>query len=223
MAAARSWLIWLTGSPPPDAAADPTAAVKAREHTADRGWVRVEEGDLRTAALGGPWDVIVARWVLSFLPDPAACVHRLCESLNPGGRLVVQDYNHDGVRLFPGSPAFDRTIGAYRAAYARQGGDLWVGGKLPGMMQSAGLTVDTIDPRIMAGAPGSLVWRWVERFLFEHLPSISTDGPPQPDRLSPAEQQALHQQWAVARGDASTVLFSPMQVRVMGSRSAVGT
>ena len=199
---------------------DGAAAAAARSHTASRPWVTIQQGDLRDSLPAGPWDVVVARWVLSFLPDAADCVALLAQAVRPGGWLVVQDYNHDGVRLFPDVPSFNRVIEAYRAAYARQGGDLWIAGRLPGMMQAAGLTVTTIDPQVMAGPPNSPVWRWVERFVFAHLDSVSTDGPPQPDRLSPSEQAALRQDWAAARQRPDTVLFSPMQVTVMGSQPA---
>lgn len=196
---------------------DPDAVAVAQGVAENRSWVSITGGDLRTTDLGGPWDVIVARWVLSFLPDPADCITRLTKALAPGGALVVQDYNHDGVRLFPHSPAFTRTIEAYRAAYARQGGDLWIAGSLPAMMSTAGLTVSTIDPQVKAGPPGSPVWRWVERFLFEHLGSISAEVAA-PDYLSPAERDALRAEWTAAAAGPGTVLFSPMQVTVTGTR-----
>ncbi len=198
---------------------DPSALSAARRVAATRPWVGLTAGDLRTADLGGPWDVIVARWVLSFLPDPAACIQRLSGALAADGVLVVQDYNHDGVRLFPDAPAFNRTIAAYRAAYDRLGGDLWIAGRLPGMMTAAGLAVTGISPQVKAGPPGSPVWRWVERFIFEHLDSISADVAA-PDALSPAERQALHTQWRAAAADPDTVLFSPMQVTVTGRRGS---
>lgn len=194
---------------------DPDAVVVARGVAEERRWVSLIEGDLRTADLGGPWDVIVARWVLSFLPDPGACIERLAGALAEGGVLVVQDYNHDGVRIFPDVPAFNRTIAAYRAAYARQGGDLWIAGSLPGMMAAAGLEVVGISPEVKAGQPGSPVWRWVERFIFEHLDSISAEVAA-PDYLSPVERQALVTQWRAAAGSPDAVLFSPMQVTVTG-------
>jgi 2-polyprenyl-3-methyl-5-hydroxy-6-metoxy-1,4-benzoquinol methylase len=38
-----------------------------------------------------PFDAIVGRLVLEFLPDPAATVSRLCGSLRPGGIMVFQE------------------------------------------------------------------------------------------------------------------------------------
>lgn len=38
------------------------------------------------------YDVIFARWVFLFLPDPAAHVRQLVRALKPGGALAIQDY-----------------------------------------------------------------------------------------------------------------------------------
>ena len=62
------------------------------------------------------FDLVWARWMLSFPPDSEAIVARLATALAPGGLLVVQDYNHDGVGLWPESRAFRAAI---EAAHAR--------------------------------------------------------------------------------------------------------
>jgi SAM-dependent methyltransferase len=196
---------------------DAQAAATAREQAPD---AEVWLGDIMEQPLGGPYDLIVVRWVLSFLPDPATAIRRAAAALRPGGQLIVQDYNHDGVRVFPGAPAFDRAISAYRTAYAHRGGDLWVGAELPRMFREAGLTVEHIDPQIKAGPPHSPTWRWVERFVFEHLHTITTtaEHPPGPAHLSRDEVDDLHQQWSALRDDPGSLLFSPIQVCVVGTR-----
>ena len=50
------------------------AVATARDFLGDR--ATVIEGDLMDADLLGPWDVVVARWVLSFVPDAGAAVAR---------------------------------------------------------------------------------------------------------------------------------------------------
>jgi len=196
---------------------DELAATAARAAAPD---ADVRTGDLMDTDLGGPHDLIVARWVFSFLPDPAAAIRRAVERLAPGGRILIQDYNHDGVRVFPRLPAFERAISAYRAAYAASGGDLWIGPSIPGMLRAAGLRVDTISPAVKTGPPGSPTWRWVERFVFEHLPTItaSSSDASSDALLSPGEVRALREQWERARRDADALLFSPIQVCVVGQK-----
>jgi len=191
---------------------DRAAYQQARETAAMFPHAEVRLGDLTTAGLGGPWDVIVARWVFSFLPNPAAAVDRLAGALKPGGALLIQDYDHDGVRMFPDpGGAIHRVIEGFRAAYRARGGDLWVGPKLPGLMRAAGLTVTPLAPEVKAGGPESAPWRWVERFLFEHIDTLITDG-----HLSEAERAAFEAAWAIRRADPDSVLVTPIQVTVTG-------
>jgi len=194
---------------------DLAAHEKAREMTAMMPGAEVRLGDLTTAHLGGPWDVIVARWVFSFLPEPAAAVARLAGALKPGGALVIQDYDHDGVRVFPDPDgAIHRVIEGFRAAYRARGGDLWVGPKLPGMMRTEGLTVAPLAPEVKAGSPDSPPWRWVERFLFEHIDTLIADG-----HLSEAERRAFEAAWAAAKDNPAAVLVTPIQIIVTAVNS----
>ena len=64
----------------------------------------------------------------SFLPHPERVVARLARALKPGGVLAIQDYNHEGISLFPESEGFRAVVRATRALYARAGGDTWVAG-----------------------------------------------------------------------------------------------
>src|SRR6185436_13938737 len=102
---------------------------------AERGWrnVHMVEAKIENAALEpGSFDVVFARWVLSFLPDVAGVIAKLAASLRPGGVLAVQDYNHEGISLFPESEGFRAVVRATRALYASKGGDTWVAPRLPG-------------------------------------------------------------------------------------------
>jgi SAM-dependent methyltransferase len=183
---------------------------------AARPGAEVRVGDLRIVDLGGPYDAIVARWVLSFLPDPAAVVARLAGALGAGGLLAVHDYDHDALGVFPRRPAVQRVIEAFRAAYRDSGGDLWVAGRLPGAFRAAGLAEIEFVPHVRAGPPGSPVWRWVERFLHEHVHTVVASG-----HLTPGERAAFEADWAGLVADPEAVLFSPLQVTVLG-RAVLG-
>ncbi|MDP6935618.1 MAG: methyltransferase domain-containing protein, partial [Myxococcota bacterium] len=173
--------------------------------------IQVRTGDLFTTELGGPYDFVVARWVFSFLREPTQAIERLVTSLAPGGVLAIQDYNHDGFRLFPGFPTFDTVVEAYRAVYRDRGGDLWIGGRLPAMLTRAGLDLVELDPRIRAGRPGSPTFQWVERFLLEHLDTVVDSG-----HLPAVDAESFREDWSRARSLQDTVLFSPIQVTVAG-------
>ncbi len=192
---------------------DPAAAASAQERVGARAEVRVADvlGDDAAATLAGPWDFVVARWVLSFLPTTAALIRRLASGLVPGGALVVHDYNHHGMGLWPRRPLVDHVIEAYRTAYAARGGDLFVATKLPGLFAAAGLADVAIWPHMMAGPPASPPWRWVERFVLEHRHTLVAGG-----FVTPAQADAFAQAWAEAAGDPGSVLFGPPVVTVVG-------
>ncbi|HHO52420.1 MAG TPA: methyltransferase domain-containing protein [Deltaproteobacteria bacterium] len=188
---------------------DAAAAAAAAGRLGPRG--RIQTGDLRTAELGGPFDVIVARWVLSFLPDPRAAIARLAAALAPGGLLAVHDYNHDGLGFWPHAPALHRLIEAFRAAYRASGGDLWIAARVPGLMAAAGLHGTQLQPHAIAGGPGSPVWCWVETFLRQHAPALVAGG-----QLTAAGHDAALAALDALAHDPSAVFFSPLQVTVLG-------
>jgi SAM-dependent methyltransferase len=187
---------------------DPRAVERARGRCPR---ARVFEGDLMTTELGGPYDLVVARWVFSFLPDVAGALARLRASLAPGGLLAIQDYDHDAVRLEPACRHFDGLIEAFREAYRRGGGDLWVALRLPALMRAAGLEVELIDPRLMAGGPDSEVFHWVERFLHEHLETVIEAG-----LIGASGAAAFRAAFQAARAQPETLLVSPIQMLVLG-------
>ncbi len=189
---------------------DPRAAAQAREKG-----LQVIEGDLFEVSPPHPVDVVVARWVFSFLPDPGAAVGRLAGWLRPGGHLVVQDYDHDALAVWPRHPAIDAVVEAFRAAYRGRGGDLWVAPKMPALLHAAGLDCVRTLPEVKSGPPGSAVWTWVEDFLFAHLSTVHAEG-----HLDQTQVDAFRSAWSTVRERPGSLLVSPVQLIVVGRRPA---
>lgn len=189
---------------------DPRAAAHAARRLDGR--ATVHTGDLMEWEPDDRFDLVVARWVFCFLPDPATAAARLASWVRPGGALVIQDYNHDGIRIFPEHPPITRCIEGFRAAWRALDFDLWVAPALPRMLMDAGLPSVSVTPQIKAGPPGSAAWRWVERFLHEHIGTVVDGG-----HLSGAERDAFVQAWAEAKTDPATLLFTPIQLTVVAS------
>jgi SAM-dependent methyltransferase len=172
----------------------------------------VRVGDVNQLELGGPWDLVVARWVFSFLPDPRATLARVWAAVRPGGYLVIQDYDHDGFALWPREPAIERVIEAFRAAYRASGGDLWVGAKLPQHFAELGVRA-TVKAEIRSDLVDGEVWRWVERFLLEHVDNVVSQG-----QLSAGERDAFLAAWQRTRQTPGALLVSPIQVTSIAKR-----
>lgn len=153
------------------------------------------------------------RWVVSFLTDPAALIQRLSRALKPGGVFAVQDYNHEGVSLFPESEGFRAAIQATRELYRTTGGDTWVGGRLPGIFRAAGLECVSLVPNVLAGGPDSPAFRWADAFFPAHV-----DGMVEKGVLSAADRDRFRSEWAERRANPDAVFFSPIVVDAAARR-----
>jgi SAM-dependent methyltransferase len=71
----------------------PDALARARLRAGQRGLaqVRCMEGDIHDPVPGGPFDAIIERVVLLWVPDPAAVLRRQATVLRPGGLVVPME------------------------------------------------------------------------------------------------------------------------------------
>jgi ubiquinone/menaquinone biosynthesis C-methylase UbiE len=177
-----------------------------------RNWVQVELRATRIEKLDlapDSCDLIFARWVLSFLPRVGDLVARLARALKPGGVLAIEDYNHEGVSLFPESDGFRAAIRATRAWYASQGGDTWVAARLPGHMRAAGLELFDFTPNVLCGGPHSPAFRWADAFFPHHSSNMVSAG-----LMSTAERERFLAEWDERKANPDAVFFSPIVVDV---------
>lgn len=178
----------------------------------ERGWTNVHlvQKKIQDAEFAASsFDLIFARWVLSFLPEPGAIVARLARALRPGGVLAVQDYNHEGVSLFPESEGFRAVVRGTRALYASKGGDTWIAGRLPGLVRAAGLELFTFTPHVLTGGPTSPAFRWADAFFPHHSSGMVEAGV-----ITADERERFLAEWAAAKANPDAVFFSPMVVDV---------
>ncbi len=84
------------------------------------------------------FDVAHARFLLEHVPDPLAVVREMVRAVRPGGRVILEDDNHDVMRLWPESPGFGTLWSAYIRTYERLGNDPYVGHRLVSLLHEAG-------------------------------------------------------------------------------------
>lgn len=108
------------------------------------GLIELRRGDaLELPLAAGEWgsfDVAHARFVLEHVPDPLAVVRQMLRALKPGGRLVLEDDDHEVLRLYPEPRGFAELWNTYMRTYDLAGNDPLVGRKLVSLMQQAGAT-----------------------------------------------------------------------------------
>lgn len=102
----------------------------------------LRQGDVQAPPLAeaewGSFDVAHARFVLEHVSQPLRVVQAMVRAVKPGGRVVLQDDDHDVLRLFPVPAGFEALWQAYIRSYDRNGTDPYVGRRLVSLLHQAG-------------------------------------------------------------------------------------
>ena len=109
----------------------------------------------------GSFDVAHARFLLEHVPDPLAVVRRMVAAVRPGGRIVLEDDNHEVMRLWPEPPAFGPLWRGYIRAYDKLGNDPLVGHRLVELLHRAGATPVRNTWIFFGGCAGTASWEAV--------------------------------------------------------------
>jgi ubiquinone/menaquinone biosynthesis C-methylase UbiE len=103
----------------------------------------------------GTFDVAHARFVLEHVTDPFAVVQSMARAVRPGGRVILEDDDHEVLRLVPEPPDVMDAWRAYYLTYQCQGKDPYVGRNLIALMHKAGLRPRGNDCLFFGSAFGS--------------------------------------------------------------------
>ena len=171
---------------------------------------RVEELQLEPGSLDG----VFARWLFCFLPDPAPVIDQVVLGLRSGGRLVVWDYlNYSATTLHPRSPAFDRVLAAVYESFVRNGGDLNIGDRLPGLIAASGCRLVDLVPLLRFIRPGTNFWKWPTQFFFSYVPRLVESG-----LLTEPERRAFETEWRERERDPGTFLSAPPMIGIVAEK-----
>jgi SAM-dependent methyltransferase len=169
--------------------------------------VDIREGDAVALPLRadewGTFDVAHARFLLEHVTDPGAVVGAMVRALRPGGRVVLEDDDHDLLRLYPAVPQFERLWRAYMQSYATAGRDPLIGRRLPALLVAGGATPEACDWPFFGGCHGSetfpLIVTNCRSILTGARASVSAEG------VTPAQFDAglaAYDAWASQPGAA---------------------
>jgi SAM-dependent methyltransferase len=113
------------------------AALDGEEHL-----VEFRQGDAYNFPLRddewATFDVAHTRFLLEHVKDPLAVVRLMVKSVRPRGRVILEDDDHEIMRLWPEPDGFARLWRAYIATYERLGNDANVGRRLVALLHEAG-------------------------------------------------------------------------------------
>lgn len=161
------------------------------------------------------FNLVFARWVISFSPDPEKFLFPLFRSLKPAGLFAIQDYYYEGLSLFPNDGPFNRMHDIVIAHYRSGGGDPYVAGKLPGLLRKHGFALVEFSPHCLAGGPGSPIMEWGYRFFSIHTQYMVDRG-----LMSQEEGDAMVADWEEHLKNPDALFFSPLVVDIIGRKES---
>lgn len=103
----------------------------------------------------GRFDLAHARFVLEHVPEPLAVVRQMVAAVRPGGRIVLQDDDHDLLRCWPEPPGFAALWHAYVRVADDHGNDAFVGRRLVTLLHRAGAIPRRSTMIFFGGCAGS--------------------------------------------------------------------
>ena len=97
------------------------------------------------------FDAIVGRYVLVFVPDPAAMIRSLARTLRSGGVMVFHEVDRDGARSLPALPTYDRCEQWITQTLLLMGNEPRIGLKLYSSFVTAGLPAPSMRLHAVIG------------------------------------------------------------------------
>jgi SAM-dependent methyltransferase len=159
------------------------------------------------------YDVVYARFVLTHLRDPAAGLMQMTRALRPGGRLIVEDIDYRGSFCQPETATFSRYREIYTLTAQANGGDPYIGTRLPLLLIEAGL--ERVQPNVVqpAGLEGEV--KIMPALTLENIKTMAVRH-----QIATGEEIdcLVEELYALAR-DARTFIGNPRMVQVWGEKA----
>ena len=168
------------------------------------------EGDVRSAALDGPFDAAIGRLVLAYLDDPTAALRAIAERVRPGGVLALQELDLDtAVHAWslPKGTLWDQTGRRVIETFARAGTHIRMGRQLFAAFLAAGLPAPAMREEALVGGGADFAgYAWLADVARSLAPLTDKLGLASADELGLETLAARIRDDAVARG---AVVWSP--------------
>ncbi|MEE8525008.1 MAG: SpoIIE family protein phosphatase, partial [Thermoanaerobaculia bacterium] len=106
----------------------------------------------------GTFDVAHARFVLEHVSDPESVVEAMFRAVRPGGRILLEDDDHDLLRIWPPEASVEQLWRAYALSYQHLGNDPWIGRRLVSLLQKVGAEPRRNDMLFFGSCAGNAVF-----------------------------------------------------------------
>ena len=145
---------------------DPVAVEAARRRAVFGGYadtVRFENAGLADFSTLEQFDVLAGRFILQYLPDPAAALNHLARFVRPGGIVVMHDMDVSNPDVsFPTCQTWNDCYAVLSQLFLAHGIAPDFGRHLTRIFLDAGLSWPDIESGAMTGGkPGSAIFTWL--------------------------------------------------------------
>ena len=119
-------------------------------------------------------DFSYTRFVLQHVPQPHRVVADVFRVTRPGGRFCAVDSDDGWVMFHPEEPRVSQLLAGAQSAQASQGGDRFIGRKLPSLMQDAGFV--NVRTRVLTLTSSELPFPVLFNILLGYKASLLGDA-----------------------------------------------
>ena len=157
---------------------DPHSIEIARKRVAERGLANVTfvESDVASLSLDSPFDAVVGRYILQFLPDPVAVLRSVSRLVRPGGIVAFQEQSWAPfVHLSAHLPLWSAGVNILHEVSSRAGVDMEMGVALHRAFQEAGLPIPKMRLVMELGHDAEFT-SWVSDVVSTLAPQASQMG-----------------------------------------------
>ena len=153
-------------------------AAEKRIRASGLGNVRFQHGDPALMTFDKPFDAVVGRYVLQFMPDPSGAVARLSNHLHRDGIIFFHELDWTGARSSPLAPTYESVLGWIMRTIEGDGAQIRLGARLGSVFERAGLSGPTLRlESVIASAPAAIdAVHLVTDLVATPLPNIERTG-----------------------------------------------
>ncbi len=160
------------------------------------------------------FDAIYSRWVLSWVVDFAAVVHKMTKLIKPGGLFIFQEYlDWSTLAIYPRTAEVDTLIAACRESWVQMDSEINVGPLLPEVLAKANFEIVHQKPLPKMGNTTSLVWQWPGTFLKIYSLKLIEYG-----LYTHAQREEFLVTWDKLETNPNAFISGPLMMEVVGRK-----
>ena len=191
----------------------PAAVDAARQRAQAAGVhnVAFQLGAIDELELQGPFDALIGRLILLYLPDPAATLATIARrSLNPGAIVSFMEMDMEGARTVPRVPLVTESTGHLVETFRRAGNPIDLGSRLGQVFRAAGFPEAQLMARTRLQPPPAIEGtNYLAATIRSLLPMMESLGVV---RAADMRIDTLAERWQQALTEANATLIMPMMV-----------